>query len=148
MVLRPTRLWRCVISKLPVWVAALWWGSLTTLGFLVVPMLFVHLPSAAMAGSMAAHLFAAQTWVSVACGLVLLQFFRSNRSLALEDVAQSATLFVVSGVLLAVLVEFAVAPRIVARDNLALWHAVGSAMYVLQWICACVVFGKLSRRTD
>ncbi len=142
------RSWRCVISKLPVWLAALWWGSLTTLGFLVVPMLFVHLPSPAMAGNMAAHLFSAQTWVSVVCGLLLLVFFRSNRPLAPEDIAQTATLFVVAGVLLAVLVEFAVAPRIVARDNLALWHAVGSAIYVLQWICAGVVFGKLAHGTD
>lgn len=127
--------------------AALWWGSLTTLGFLVVPLLFVHLPTPAMAGSMAAHLFAAQTWVSAACGMVLLILFRSNRPLALEDTAQSATLFVVGGVLLAVLVEFAVAPRIEARDNLALWHRVGSGMYFVQWVCTCVVLGKLNRRT-
>ena len=45
--------------------AALWWGSLTTVGLLVVPMLFAHLPTPAMAGTMAAKLFAAQTWVSV-----------------------------------------------------------------------------------
>jgi uncharacterized membrane protein len=100
-----------------------------------------------MAGSMAAHLFAAQTWVSVACGLVLLMLFRSNQPLALEDAAQSATLFVVGGVLLAVLVEFAVAPRIVARDNLALWHRVGAGMYFVQWVCACVVLSKLNRRS-
>lgn len=108
-------------------------------------MLFVYLPTPAMAGVMAAHLFAAQTWVSVACGLVLLILFRSNRPLALDDIAQSATLFIVGGVLLAVLVEFAVAPRIVARDNLALWHGVGSGMYLVQWLCACVVLGKLNR---
>lgn len=146
MASRPTRSWRCAISKLPLWGAALWWGSLTTLGFLVVPLLFVYLPTPAMAGTMAAHLFAAQTWVSVACGVVLLLLFRSNRPLALDDIAQSATLFVVGGVLLAVLVEFAVAPRIVARDNLALWHKVGSGMYFVQWLCACVVLGKVSSR--
>jgi hypothetical protein len=28
----------------------LWWGSLTTLAFFVVPMLFAHLPTPAMAG--------------------------------------------------------------------------------------------------
>jgi hypothetical protein len=47
-------------------------------------------------------------------------------------------------VLFALLVEFAVSPRIIARDNLALWHRVGSAMYFLQWICAAVVFAKLT----
>ena len=32
-------------SRLPGLVAALWWGSLSTVGFLVVPLLFAHLPT-------------------------------------------------------------------------------------------------------
>ena len=63
--------WRCNTSKLlyslPLWLTALWWGSLTTVGFLVVPLLFVHLPTPAMAGGMAAKLFTAQTTVSAVC---------------------------------------------------------------------------------
>jgi hypothetical protein len=135
-----------VMRTVPLWVAALWWGSLTTLGFFVVPMLFVHLPSPAMAGTMAGKLFSAQTAVSVVCGLLLLILFRSNQMLEAVDTAQSATLFIVGGVLLALLVEFAVSPHIIARENLALWHRVGTGMYVVQWICAAVVFGKLSVR--
>ena len=133
------------MRALPVWVAAAWWGSLTTLGFFVVPMLFVHLPSPTMAGAMAARLFSIQTAVSTVCGLLLLLTFRSKRVLTPVDAAQAATLFVVAGVLLALLVEFGVAPRIVSRDNLALWHKVGSAMYLAQWMCAAVVFGKLAK---
>ena len=135
------------LRTVPLWVAALWWGSLTTLGFFVVPMLFVHLPSPAAAGTMAGRLFSAQTVISVVCGLLLLIFFRSNRAPALVDIAQDATLFVVGGVLLALLVEFGVSPHIIARDNLALWHRVGTGMYVAQWICAGVVFGKLAKRS-
>lgn len=134
------------MRNLPVWVAAIWWGSLSTLGFFVVPMLFMHLPTPAMAGNMAAKLFTVQTAISTVCGLVLLMIFRSNKALALVDIAQSATLFVVGGVLMALLVEFGVAPHIVARDNLALWHGVGTGMYVAQWVCAAVVFGKLAKR--
>jgi hypothetical protein len=130
----------------PQWIAALWWGSLTTVGFFVVPMLFVYLPSPAVAGSMAARLFSAQTAISVVCGLVLLMIFRSNKPLAPVDAAQAATLFVVGGVLLALLVECGVSPHIIARDNLALWHRVGTGMYIVQWICASVVFGKLAKR--
>ena len=133
------------MRALPVWVAAAWWGSLTTLGFFVVPMLFAHLPSPAMAGAMAARLFSIQTAVSTVCGLLLLLTFRSKRVLTPVDTAQAATLFVVAGVLLALFVEFGVAPRIVSRDNLALWHKVGSAMYLAQWMCAAVVFGKLAK---
>ena len=128
---------------LPVWLAAAWWGSLTTLGFFVVPMLFAHLPTPALAGNLAAKLFSAQAYVSATCGLLLLLTFGSKRPLVAVDTAGAATLFVVGGVLLALLVEFGVAPRIVVRENLALWHGIGSAMYLLQWICAGVVFGKL-----
>jgi hypothetical protein len=131
------------MRQLPVWLAAAWAMSLTMLGFMVVPMLFVHLPTPAMAGQMAAKLFSAQTWISVACGAMLLMAFRSNRLLVPVEFARAATLFVVGGVLLALLVELAVAPRIVARENLALWHRLGSAMYFAQWVCALVVFKKM-----
>ena len=134
------------MHNLPVWVAAVWWGSLSTLGFFVVPMLFMHLPTPASAGNMAAKLFTVQSAISTVCGLVLLMLFRSNKALAPADIAHSATLFVVGGVLMALLVEFGVTPHIVARDNLALWHGVGSGMYVVQWVCAAVVFGKLAKR--
>jgi hypothetical protein len=132
-------------EALPLWIASAWWGSLTTLGFFVVPMLFAHLPSPAIAGNMAAHLFSGQTVVSCVCGLLLLLAFRSSMPIALASAAQFATLFVVGGVALALLVEFGVAPHIVERDNLALWHRVGSAMYLVQWMCASVVFGALAR---
>lgn len=133
-----------MMSRLPLWVAALWWGSLSTLGFLVVPMLFAHLPTAALAGAVAAKLFSAQTWVSCVCGLILLMDSRSDRALAIVPFTQAAIIFIVSGMLLALLSEFAVAPRIVARENLRLWHGVGSAMYLLQWICAGVTLWKLT----
>jgi hypothetical protein len=132
------------MSRLPFWAAALWWGSLSTIGFLVVPMLFASLPSPALAGNMAARLFAAQTWVSCACALLLLISSRQNQALAPVHIEQEATIFIVGGMLLALLAEFAVAPRIVARENLRLWHSVGSAMYLLQWLCAGATFWKLT----
>ena len=134
------------MHNLPVWVAAVWWGSLSTLGFFVVPMLFMHLPTPASAGNMAAKLFTVQSVISTVCGLVLLMLFRSKKALTPVDIGQSATLFVVGGVLMALLVEFGVTPHIISRDNLPLWHGVGSGMYVVQWVCAAVVFGKLAKR--
>ena len=131
------------MRQLPVWLAAAWAMSLSMLGLLVVPMLFVHLPTPAMAGQMAAKLFSAQTWISVACGAMLLIAFRSNRRLVSVESAQAATLFVVGGVLLALIVELAIAPRIVARENLALWHRLGTGLFVVQWICALVVLRQM-----
>jgi uncharacterized membrane protein len=117
------------LQRLELFVAALWWGSLTTLGFGVVPLLFARLGSPAQAGQMAAQLFSAQTWVSVVCGLLLLMALRRRNQ------AQGSG-WILAGMLLALLVELAVAPRIVARENLALWHSLGTAMYALQWLCA------------
>lgn len=131
------------MRQLPVWLAAAWAISLSMLGLLVVPMLFVHLPTPAMAGQMAAKLFSAQTWISVACGAMLLIAFRSNRRLVPVESAQAATLFVVGGVLLALMVELAIAPRIVARESLALWHRLGTGLFVVQWICALVVLRQM-----
>ena len=126
-------------ERLPVLLAALWWGSLTTLGALVVPLLFAYLPTPAMAGNTAARLFAAQTWVSVVCGLLLLVISRPKREVAQYPWARAAMLFILGGMLLAVLVQFGVAPRIEARQNLRLWHSAGSVMFGLQWLCALMV---------
>lgn len=133
------------MSRLPVWVAALWWASLLSLGLWVVPLLFVHLPTPALAGALAARLFTAQTWVSVLCGLLLLLLTRPSRLPGSESSGvPSAMMFILSGMLLALLVEFAVAPRIVLRENLRLWHGAGSAMYLLQWLCVSVSLWKLT----
>ena len=133
-----------MLARVAPFAAALWWGSLTAVGFMVVPLLFKFLPTPAMAGHMAARLFTAQTWVSVACGVVLLVVSRSNRPSALSGRAQAALVFIVLGMLLALLIEFAVAPRIVARENLRLWHGAGSVMYVVQWLCAAAVLWRIT----
>ncbi len=136
---------RAFLLRLPLWAAALWWGSLTTIGFLVVPLLFANLPGT-MAGTLAARFFTAQTWVSVACTLLLLLASRPKEGEAGAPPPHAARLLVVGGLLLALLVEFAVAPRIVAHENLAVWHRIGSAMYFTQWVCAALTFWRLGKR--
>jgi hypothetical protein len=131
-------------QRLPIGLAALWWGSLTTLGFMVVPLLFMVLPSPAIAGSAAAKLFTAQTWLSMACTLLLLLIFRLNEALAQAESAPVATIFIAFGLLAAVLVEFAVSPHIVARENLKLWHSLGTGLYLLQWLAAGATLWKVS----
>ncbi len=128
--------------------AALWWGSLTGLGFVVVPLLFKHLGSPAAAGAMAARLFTAQTWLGASCAMLLLLVFNTRDDPALSERSRAAMKFVVAGLLLALLVEFGVAPRIVnARaegGNLMPWHGLGSVMYFGQWLCAGFALWRLS----
>jgi uncharacterized membrane protein len=123
-------------ARFPVLAAALWWGGLTAIGFVAVPLLFANLATPAIAGQMAAKLFTAQAWISIVCGLLILIAQRKPNALVL------------AGVLLALLGEFAVAPRIVARQDLALWHTVGTVFYGLQWLCALVALWKLSARSS
>jgi hypothetical protein len=119
-------------ARVPVVAAALWWGSLTAIGFVAVPLLFATLATPAMAGQMAAKLFTAQTWVSVVSALMILMAARSGDEPARMDWGNGA------------IAEFAVAPRIVARQDLALWHSVGTVFYAVQWACAITVLWKLT----
>jgi hypothetical protein len=132
------------IDRLGLLAAALWWGSLTAVGAWIVPLLFAHLPTPALAGGMAAKLFAAQTWVALGCGVVLLMVSRPRGEAPRMDWAGGALAWLLAGLLAALLLEFGVAPRIVARENLKLWHAVGSGLYLLQWACAGAVLYKLA----
>jgi hypothetical protein len=132
-----------ITAALALFAAALWWGSLTATGFVTVPLLFANLPSPAMAGTLAAKLFSAQTWIAIGCGFVLILISRGRGSEARMDWADGALMFIAAGMLLALLAEFAVAPRILARENLRLWHGVGSGMYLLQWVCAGVTLWRV-----
>jgi hypothetical protein len=135
------------MARLQIFLAALWWGSLCAVGFMVVPMLFMHLETPAIAGQMAAKLFTAQSWVSLVCGLLLIL---SAKRLC-QDKPYTPSPWVIGGMLCALLLEVAVKPHIMARDNMALWHNLGSALYVLQWLSAaktlwamCPVQGELA----
>lgn len=139
-------------ARAAVFLAALWWGSLSGLGFVVVPLLFKHLGSPAEAGAMAAKLFSAQTWISVACTLLLLLMLNRKDALPAKSNTElsKVTAWAVAGLLLALLVEFGVAAQIVnaraSGGNLRLWHGLGSAMYLGQWLCAGLTLWRLSSR--
>ncbi|WP_431276362.1 DUF4149 domain-containing protein [Variovorax ureilyticus] len=132
-------------DRIALMLAAFWWGSLTTIGFLVVPMLFARLGNPAVAGNFAGQLFAAQTWVALACGGVLLVYFRSRADDRLTDFERIAVILIVTALLLALLQQYAVAPHILARENLRLWHSIGSGMYLGQWVCAGVLLWRMGR---
>jgi Domain of unknown function (DUF4149) len=129
-------------DRIALLLAAFWWGSLTTIGFLVVPMLFAQLGNPSVAGNFAGQLFAAQTWIALGCGLVLLVYCRSRGGERIAGPERSAISLIVVALLLALLQQYAVAPHIMARENLRLWHALGSAMYLLQWLCAGILLWR------
>ncbi len=136
-------------ARFVVLLSALWWGTLSGLGFIVVPMLFMHLASPAEAGAMAAKLFTAQTWLSVACAMLLLMLLNKRDDVEVVPESRNAMAWVVVGMLLALLVEFGVAEQIVSArstgGNLRLWHGLGSAMYLGQWLSTSWLLWRLTR---
>ncbi len=134
-----------VKDRIALMLAALWWGSLTTIGFLVVPMLFARLGNPAVAGNFAGQLFAAQTWIAIGCGLVLIIYFRTKGDDGFGKAVLAGLFLVLIALLLALLQQYAVAPRILARDNLKLWHSVGSGMYLVQWACVGALLWRMAR---
>lgn len=88
----------------------------------------------AQAGQLAAKLFFTQTWVSLGTAVLLL--VAAQIEAMTLDQSRSPSLWVLTGLLLSILVEFVAVPHIMARDNLMLWHSAASVMYLLQWGCA------------
>jgi Domain of unknown function (DUF4149) len=137
-------------QRLAVLVAALWWGGITALSFLAVPLLFATLSSAAVAGPVAARIFSLQCWAGLVLGMALLLILRRWRGegTGIAPAALSTIGIVLFAMLLALLQEFGVAQNIVTArasgGNLRLWHAVGSVMVLGQWLCAGAVLWRLS----
>lgn len=135
------------LHALDAWLLALWWGAMLGVGGLAVPLLFRHLPSPALAGQTAAHLFSAINLLGVLCalawGLVYgLKHWGSNRAVSPVHHAQAALYFAAFGGLAALLQEGVIAPHIVAREDLRLWHSLGSGLYALQFLGLTVLLGR------
>jgi Domain of unknown function (DUF4149) len=148
------------LQRLAVTVIALWWGGISALSFLAVPTLFVSLGSPAVAGPVAARLFSLQCWVGLFLGMVLMLILRRQRTVLGEQASPESmaalksvliTLALVLGAMLLALVqEFGVAQKIVSArasgGNLRLWHSLGSAMVLGQWLCTGAVLWRLAGR--
>jgi hypothetical protein len=122
--------------------------------------LFATLGSPAVAGPVAAKLFSLQCFAGLLLGLAMLLLLQRERS-PMDGAAPSpeqqghlqrtmGTMgLVILGMMLALLQEFGVAQRIVTArasgGDLRLWHGLGSAMVLGQWLCSGAVLWRLSR---
>lgn len=151
-------------KRLTVMLAALWWGALSGMSFVAVPLLFAKL-GPALAGPVAAKLFSAQCWMGLGLGLGLLLILRRERESAIAALGDAAPTaeglanmqtalatmgFVVLAMLMALVQEFGVAQKIITArasgGNLRLWHSVGSLFVLGQWLCAGSVLWRASKK--
>lgn len=134
-------------ARLPLLAAALWWGALTAIGGVVMPLLYLHAAGAALAASV----MTASMWLSVACGFAVVLAIRPSGEEAEPASAGRAlttTGWALAAMLAALLIEFAVVPRILMRENLSFLLGAAAAVYALQWLCCAVVLWRLSTAND
>jgi hypothetical protein len=135
-----------VIRTIALLSTALWWGSLSTIGFIVVPLLFSQMQTKQMAGQMAGLLFQYQAYVSWVCvGLLLFIALKQARKAGYPFKLADNSLLL-AGLVFSMSVYFLVAPQISARQNLKLWHSMGTALFAGQWICATVLLWRQNKR--
>lgn len=136
-----------MLQRLPLMLAALWWGGISALSFLAVPLLFAQLGSPAVAGPVAAKVFSLQCWAGIVIGALLLVLIKRDRP---KPEAFNTLGLVCLAMLLALVQEFGVAQKIVTArasgGDLRLWHGVGSLMVLGQWLCAGAILWRLSRQ--
>jgi len=139
-------------ERWPLLLAALWWGGLTALSFVAVPLAFAHFGNPALAGPYAARLFEAQSWFSLTAALALLLWGRTRRGERGHETISARLLpWLLLAALAALLQQFGVAEQILtarARGaDVRLWHALGTGLVLLQWFSALGAFWYLSRRS-
>ena len=128
-------------------VAALWAGSLWTIGYMVAPTLFATLPDRVLAGSIAGSLFRVEAWLSVICAAILLVLIRLPGDDA--DASRRKTrLYLVLGMLACTLIGyFGLQPFMSAlresagaigvmnsdvRMQFGILHGISSGIYLIQ----------------
>lgn len=136
--------------RMAVMLASLWWGGLSGIAFVAVPALFAQLASPAVAGPVAAWLFAFVCKLSlVSAGMLLARQLLIQRGQAGIE-RNHVLLWALRLALVAALVQdHVVAQQIVtARDtggNLKLWHGLGSVLVLAQWLGAGFAIWQLTR---
>ncbi len=144
----PARM-RCLI-------AALWAGSLWTVGYLVAPTLFATLADRVLAGTVAASMFRSQAWLSIACALLLLVMLQMKM---VEPKPRRTLMALALAMLLCTLaVHFGLQPMMgalreaagpggvmesAAKSRFGMLHGISSVIFMAQSLLAGVLVWKM-----
>jgi hypothetical protein len=148
-----------LVKRIKVLLATILAGSLWTVGYLVVPILFGTLEDKVLAGTIAGNLFQAEAWLSLVCGLVLVLlckltadklWAKEHKVVLLLIVSMLACTLVGYFVLhpymvdLRVVMREAVGPALTAaKTRFGLMHGFSSVMYLLESLLAVALILKI-----
>ena len=89
-------------------VAALWAGSLWTIGYVVAPTLFLSLHDNVLAGTIVGFLLRSQAWLAIGCAAVLLLLVRRGDLVPAQQ--RSSSLLIVAMLACALVIHFGLQP--------------------------------------
>jgi hypothetical protein len=149
------------LVKLQYLIAALWVGSLWTVGYLVAPTLFATLSDTVLAGTIAGKIFRVEAWLSVGCIALL---FVLNRAGSPTSSNQRRVAQLLGAMLVCTLVGyFGLQPFMAAlreaapggvlsgsaRTQFGVLHGVASGLYLIQSVLGILLLKvQLQYATD
>ncbi len=125
-------------------VLTLWVGSLWTVGYLAVPILFQAQPDRQLAGMLAGEMFRVQGYIGIACALYLL--LRDALRFGKLSLRQPAFLAVALMFAITLAIQFGIQPLMNGlksqalpmevmqsplADSFAMWHGISSILYLI-----------------
>lgn len=126
-------------------VLTLWVGSLWTVGYLAVPILFQAQPDKQLAGMLAGEMFRVQGYIGIACALYLL--LRDALRFGKLSLRQPAFLAVALMLVIVLAIQLGIQPLMNGlksqalplevmqsplADRFALWHGISSILYLIE----------------
>mgnify|MGYP001145746079 CR=1 FL=1 len=125
-------------------VLTLWVGSLWTVGYLAVPILFQAQPDRQLAGILAGEMFRVQGYIGIACALYLL--LRDALKFGKLSLRQPPFLAVALMFVITLAIQFGIQPLMNGlksqalpmevmqsplADSFAMWHGISSILYLV-----------------
>jgi hypothetical protein len=139
-----------LLPRLRLLLITIWVGSLWTIGYLVAPTLFATLDDRALAGTIAGKLFRIESWLTVACALLLIgSWLGQVPGTDAERVVRKTVLWLAAGMLACTVIGyFGLQPFMgalresaqggvmseTARKQFGMLHGISSVFYLIQSI--------------
>ena len=135
-------------SRARLLVAALWAGSLWTIGYVVAPTLFLSLHDNAQAGTIVGMLLKTEAWLAMACAVILYALVKFGD---IEPARKRSLAMIITAMLVCALVIYLGLQPVMAQmrasglkgTSFGLLHGVSQLFYLLESVLAGVLLVKL-----